>query len=122
MDKLTQFKEFVKENPSFAKYVRNNEMTWQKFYELYDLYGSDNEIWNDYRTTPSKVATAASTSTAVTGFGDLLGWLKNIDLDSFQDGISSIQRVLGVLQEMGSKDTNIKPEYKPRPLYKHFED
>ena len=23
-------------------------MTWQKFYEIYDLYGKDNAIWNDY--------------------------------------------------------------------------
>ena len=122
MDKLTQFKEFVKQNPSFVKYVRNNEMTWQKFYELYDLYGSDNEIWDEYRGTSQKISSKASPAMAATGLGDLFGWLKNIDLDSFQDGINSVQRVLGVLQEMGSKDTNIKPEYKPRPVYKHFED
>ena len=22
-------------------------MSWQKFYELYDLYGEDNNVWND---------------------------------------------------------------------------
>lgn len=117
MDKLANFKEFVKQNPSFIKYVKNNEMTWQKFYELYVIYGENNDIWNEYRNIKEKTI-----STSITSPTDLLGWIKNIDLDSFQDSINSIQRVLGVLQDLGTKDTNIKPEYKPRPLYKHFED
>ncbi len=120
MDKLTGFKEFVKKNPSLIKYVKNNEMTWQKFYELFDLYGEDDSVWGSYRTTPQaeKTETAAST----VGTLDLLEWIKRIDLDSFQNGINSIQRVISLLQDLGSKDTNIKPEYTPRPLYKHFED
>jgi hypothetical protein len=24
-------------------------MTWQQFYEMYDLYGEDNEVWNDFK-------------------------------------------------------------------------
>lgn len=120
MDKLNNFKAFVKQNPSFIKYVKNNDMTWQKFYELYDLYGEDNDVWNQYRSsTAQKVA---ATTASVTGATDLLSWIKSIDLDSFQDGISSIQRVIGVLQDLGNKDTATKPEYKPRPIYKHFED
>ena len=121
MDKLTSFKEFVKQNPSFIKHVRNNEMTWQKFYELYDLYGEESDVWNEYRSVENvEKATTAATSTI--GASDLFEWMKRIDLDSFQDGISSIQRVISVLQDLGNKDTNVKPEYKPRPLYKHFED
>lgn len=121
MDKLTNFKTFVKQNPSFIKYVRNNEMTWQKFYELYDLYGEDSDVWNQY-TSPRPVGKSSSAAAGVVGATDLFEWMKRIDLDSFQDGISSIQRVISVLQDLGNKDTNVKPEYKPRPLYKHFED
>ena len=121
MDKLTNFKEFVKQNPSFIKYVKNNEMSWQKFYELYDLYGEENEIWNKYKNSENIGSKVESVATGVSGT-NFLNWIKNIDLDSFQDGINSLQRVLGVLQDLGNKDTNVKPEYKPRPLYKHFED
>ena len=39
-----------------------------------------------------------------------------------QEGINSVQRVVGVLQDFGGKEDTIKPKYKPRPLYKHFED
>lgn len=124
MDKLTNFKEFVKKNPSFVKYVKNNEMTWQKFYELYDLYGEDDSVWATYRNieaneTIEKTVTAAA---GATGLSEIFDWLKNINLDTFQDGINSVQRVISVLQDLGNKDTNIKPEYTPRPLYKHFED
>ena len=120
MDKLTNFKEFVKKNPSFVKYVKNNEMTWQKFYELYDLYGEDDGVWSTYRN--SEVAEKKQITTTSTGISEIFDWLKNINLDIFQDGINSVQRVISVLQDLGNKDTNIKPEYTPRPLYKHFED
>lgn len=121
MDKLTSFKEFVKQNPSFIKFVRTNEMTWQKFYELYDLYGEESDVWSPYRSVET-VEQAATAATGTIGAADLFEWMKRIDLDSFQDGINSVQRVLSVLQDLGNKDTNVKTEYKPRPLYKHFED
>lgn len=119
MSNLGEFKEFVKKNPGLVKYVKNNEMTWQKFYEMYDLYGEEEKVWDEYRGEKQVAAAAAATS----GF-DLIGWLKNIDIDAFQENINSVKRVVGVLQDLGTKDSpaNTSSEYKPRPLYKHFED
>lgn len=122
MSKLDQFKEFVKTKPSLIKYVRNNEMTWQKFYELYDLYGAENDVWKEYeaviKTEP------VNTAAATVGFADIVGYFKNIDLDSLSDNINNIQRVVGVIQDLGKKDktTTSTSSYKPRPVYKHFED
>ena len=48
MDKKEEFKAFVRKNPILVKYVKNNEMTWQKFYEIYDIYGENNDVWIDY--------------------------------------------------------------------------
>lgn len=107
-----EFKSFVRKNPKLLKHVRNNEMSWQKFYEMYDLYGEDETVWQPYL----KEEAAAVAATA--GVSE---WLKNINLDSVQDGINNIQRVLGLFQDMGKKETP-KEEYKPRPMYKHFED
>lgn len=115
MSSIDKFKQFVKENPSLLKHVRNSEMTWQKFYEMFDLYGSDNEVWSDYIT--KEVKTVAKT----TSF-DLLNWLKNVDMDSFQENINSVKRVISVLQDLGTSNTASTSTYKPRPLYKHFED
>ena len=109
MTKVDDFKSFVKKNPNLTKYVNNGEMTWQKFYEMYDLYGEDSEVWKKYITI----------SASTLAVSDLLTYFKNINLDSVQNGINSIQRVLGVL---GDIKGNNKEEYKPRPIYKHFDD
>lgn len=115
MNKLDSFKDFVKNNPSLLKYVKNKEMTWQNFYEMYDMYGEDNNIWNDYIKEKSISNTVSSI-----GVSDIINWIKNVDVDKMQESINSVQRVLGVLEDLGNnKET---PEYKPRPLYKHFED
>ena len=54
---------------------------------------------------------------------EVVNWFKNVDLDGLQEGIGNFQRVLGVMQDLTTKkDTEEKPTYKPRPLYKHFED
>ena len=45
MDKKEEFKAFVRKNPILIKYVKNNEMNWQKFYEIYDIYGETHEVW-----------------------------------------------------------------------------
>lgn len=119
MDKMTEFKTFVKDKPELVEYVHKGEMTWQKFYELYDLYGTKDEIWKPYQ---KQVEETVAKTTSAFGMAEILEWLKTVDLDSVQNGINSVQRVLGVFQDLGTKDEVAKPEYKPRPLYKHFED
>lgn len=121
-----EFKEFVKKNPKLIKYVKNDEMTWQKFYEMYELYGEDNEAWKDYLNNDSEEQKEiAKGATTALGLSEFVNWMKNINLDSVQEGIGNIQRVLGVFQDFSKKDNTTEPpkqEYKPRPLYKHFED
>ena len=54
MSNLDNFKSFVRLNPTFANYIKDGSMTWQKFYELYDMYGEYNTIWDEYRETKKK--------------------------------------------------------------------
>jgi len=122
MDKKEEFKGFVRKNPSLIRYVKNGEMDWQKFYEIYDLYGEDGNAWNDY-LKKEEVIEKTNAATKTTSVGDFLGFLKTIDLDSLQETVSSLQRVLGVFGDLTNKNTETqKQEYKPRPLYKHFDD
>ena len=127
--KKEEFKEFVKKNPKLISYVKSNEMTWQKFYEMYDLYGEDENAWKDYinkkETSDNNTASdIAKAGIAGLTLNEVVNWFKNVDLDSLQEGIGNVQRVLGVVQDFGKKETKEQGTntYKPRPLYKHFED
>ena len=47
MSKVDEFKEFVRKNPKLLSYVKKGESSWQKFYEIYDLYGDNETAWKD---------------------------------------------------------------------------
>jgi len=122
MEKKDEFKSFVRKNPSLVKYVKNGEKTWQSFYEICDLYGEDDSVWNDYLKKEENKGTVNVVKNNTT-VGDFFNFLKGIDLNSLQETVSSLQRVLGVFGDLTSKNTETKKEeYKPRPLYKHFDD
>ena len=124
--KVDAFKSFVKKNPSLIKYVRTGEMDWQKFYEIYDLYGEEESAWNLYLQKESTlVKPKENESKNITeGLLGMASLLKGIDLNTVQNGVSNLQRVVGLLQELGTKapKTEEKKTYQPRPIYKHFED
>ncbi len=115
---LDNFKNFVKENPKLANFVRNGDMTWQKFYELYDLYGPFHDIWNKY---------LGITTNGVFSFKDMFNVFKSLDMNEVQKGISSLQKGIGYVQDFISNrekkesDTK-KSSYKPRPIFKNFDD
>ena len=43
VSKKEEFKIFVTTHPELVDYVNNDNMSWQKFYDMYALYGKDNE-------------------------------------------------------------------------------
>ena len=111
MDKKEEFKLFVKKHPKLISYVRDNKVTWQKFYEIYDLYGDSEDAWKEYLTPAIITGVAGS---------DIVNIMKNINLDEVQNGINNVQKVLGMLGDLSTKDK--VSSYKPRPIYKHFDD
>ena len=114
--------EFVRNNPKLIKYVKNNEMTWQKFYEIYDIYGDEADVWKKYLSSDCEEKVINSATSSI-GFTDFIYWLKTVNLDGLQEGIDNVQRVLGIFQDFAKKDNSFKEnEYKPRPIYKNFED
>ena len=106
------FKKFVRNNPKLIKYIKNKEMTWQSFYEIYDIYGDSIDAWKPYLEEKS-VNNKSSL--------DIINYIKNIDLDNIQESINSIQRVLGVVGDLTNKSNN-EPTNNIKPLYKHLDD
>lgn len=123
MAKIDDFKLFVKNNPNLITYVRNNTMSWQKFYELYDLYGEDNNIWSEYLNNKSNDSVKEKETKKSSKISDVLDMAKNIDTNKLQDSISSVQKAIGLIGDMLVKDK--KPDtstYNPRPIYRRFDD
>ena len=118
------FKEFVKNNPSLATHVNNNSMTWQKFYEMYELYGSNNNVWNQYLINETEELYTTNINkflSAEKAIKELFGVLRGINLEKVQKGINSIQKTISLVQELGT-GKNSSNEYERRPIYKRFED
>lgn len=117
---LESFKSFVKDKPSLSNFVKNKEMTWQDFYNMYELYGERNSVWDKYLTKETTKVAAQTFS-----LKDLLASIKAIDLTEVQKTIGSLQKGIGYLQNMVRKDgtEEVKEtKYEPRPIHKHFED
>ncbi len=114
MEKKDEFKGFAKKHPELIQAVSDGSMTWQKFYEIYDIYGEDEEVWKTYFNKEN-----------VTSVSNIASKLKNIDTNALQEHIKNAQKALGVLSELtgSSKDgeANAVPKV-PRPIHHFFED
>ena len=96
MSNVDNFKSFVRKNPTLVTFVRNGTMSWQKFYEMYDMYGENSEVWDSYLETK-----AAETAVAAASFSDIVTWIKGINLDkNLSDLIFAISSSLCALSRI----------------------
>ena len=112
------FKDFARLHPELATQVVNNKISWQKLYELYDIYVTNSSVWNTYLQNPSKEISKETT------LNDIVTTIKGVDLETVQNGIQNMQKAISLLQDIGigkAKDIP-KSTYEPRPMYKYFED
>ena len=75
------FKNFVKNHKELIEYVNTDKMTWQKFYDMYSLYGEDNDIWDEYFSKEDNKSNIS--------LKNILDSLKNLDADEVQKNINS---------------------------------
>ena len=108
-----EFKQFVSSHPELIKFVNSGKMTWQKFYEMFSLYGKNNEVWKDYLNNEVPFKNKS--------IGDIIDALKNVDVDTVQKNITTINKALALIGTLLAKD-EVEDTYIPKPLYKKFED
>lgn len=120
MDKKEEFKKFIKDKPELIDYVKNKEYTWQDFYEIYDLYGTDEQAWNKYK---KKEQTEDRKNASLE---ELTNLVKNINIDNVQKYINNAQKAINVITELTTKTkvdnvSNIVTKT-PRVINKFFGD
>jgi predicted nucleic acid-binding protein len=96
MSKKEDFKNFVLTKPELVEYVENNKTTWQKLFEIYDLYGENNDIWKKYEESRT-----IHNSIDLKG---IINQLKNINLDSLEENITQVQKVVDLVSEFTKKE------------------
>ena len=122
---IDNFKYFVKNNPFLIGYIRRGEKSWQEFYEIYDLYGEDEDAWSKFLSVDKEKDESFGSEVSRGGYlEEIINMAKRVDMDKVQEGISSLQKTLGLFGELfvnkeGEKEGR---EYNPRPLYRRFDD
>lgn len=112
-----EFKLFVRKKPELTSYVNSGEMTWQKFYEQWSLYGEDDNIWSKYKKKED-----AKTEESFS-FSNLINSVKNVDMNQVQKGVQSLSKAIDLLQGFTTKGAaDTATSYEPRQLFKKFED
>ena len=112
MDKKSAFKEFISHHPEILTYIKEKKNTWQDFYEIYDIYGENEDAWDKYFN---------NTSTE-TSLGELTNIFKNINMDNVQKHINNAQKAVSLIQELTSKGSTNIVSKTPRPITKFFGD
>ncbi|MGM9834191.1 MAG: spore coat protein YlbD [Bacilli bacterium] len=112
MDKKEQFREFARNHSNLASYVKDGSMTWQKFYELYDIYGEDESIWKEYKKQNKD------------SDNSIKNIVKNLDVDKIEEHLQSASKALDLIAELTKKDTasSVVSNVNPRPITNFFKD
>ncbi len=116
MEKKEAFKVFARNHPELISSIKSGDTSWQKLYEIYDIYGEDKQAWDTYFN---------KSTTTYSGLGNIGDIVKNIDMDSVQKHINTAQKALGLVQELTGKSSVATPTsgvVTPRPINKFFED
>lgn len=124
MNKKDAFKDFVSKHPELVNVVKNKTHSWQDLFEVYDLYGNDETLWDKYLNN-REVDSANENVSQSTSLGELTKLFKNINIDSVQKYIDTAQKAIGVIQELtGSSNvsSSVSGPSAARPINKIFED
>ncbi len=124
MSKKDEFKEFVSSHPALVEVVKTKAHSWQDLFEVYDLYGQDEAMWDRYLQNGSSTNNTASAK--LNSLGELTKLFKNVNIENVQKYIDTAQKAIGVIQELtgsgAAAEVISKGPNSARPINKIFED
>ena len=109
MNKKEEFKRFIKDKEFLIDKVIKGETSWQKLYEIYDLYGENASIFKE----------EVKEETRENKTNNLLKAFEDIDVNKINENLEGVRKILAVLGEFTRKDdTKVKRSYnKPSSNY-----
>lgn len=128
MNKKEEFKNFVSSHPRLVSVVKDKTHSWQDLFEVYDLYGTDESLWESYLSNKdiNKDLDRSESADKMSSLTELTKLFKNVNIDNVQKYIDTAQKAIGVIQELtGSKSAETLISKGPsvaRPINKIFED
>ena len=102
-----RFIKFVRENPNLVDYVRKNNTTWQKLYEVYSIYGESKEVWNKYLNNKEN------------SINELVNIIKSVNLESIRKIVDGLQKTISLVQDIGGPQEEV---YQKRQVYEDLDD
>ncbi len=121
--KKDEFKRFVSKHPALVEVVANKTHSWQDLFEVYDLYGENEDMWDRY--LKNGTTSEATSNAKLNTLGELTKLFKNVNIENVQKYIDTAQKAIGVIQELtgaGAAETVTKGPAASRPINKIFED
>ena len=107
MDKLEEFKEFIKDKKFLSDKVNSGETSWQKLYETYDLFGKEADVFKEEtRNAPTS----------------LLKMLEGINLEKISENLEGMKKLLGVIGEFTKKDDSKTVKKSSFKTHREFDD
>lgn len=98
MEKINEFKNFMRTMPDIREDVVNGRYTWQQLYEIYDVYGEDDKFWLAYKKSG-------------VDFNGIFDILKNLDLNALSKSFDGINKVLDLIDGFMVKEEKPKTWY-----------
>ena len=119
MEKVNEFKDFVRNHPGLKEEVASGKSTWQNFYEAWYLYGADDRQWDQFKPGAQQIENPQVTNKRetveaelITPKADLSGtemitqafeYLQKVDLDKVQKTMGTFQQFIQIFNTMGGK-------------------
>lgn len=98
MNKLDEFKEFVKDKPFLQQKVDKKETTWQSLYETYDLFGKEADVFKNDSAKEER------STGKINNENSILKMLEGVNLDKISENLEGMKKILGVLGEFTKKE------------------
>lgn len=107
MSRMDEFKTFISKYPKIKEDVINKTYTWQQIYENWIILGEDDLFFEKYKTNNQKTSNTLEDMLSQANLKSIINYVKNIDPDSINKTLNTIQKVLQITQSFGGKPTGI---------------